>query len=274
MKKNLIINTLLIFSFVFILGVVNGERVSAGNSQWHWISVPSDPMTGYFREETEEVLNTIGYTEEEQTLKSSATQTVVLDSFMETLQSTEESDRCSEKLDDALIKLRQFDVSHEFYIPFDCAPYSINCKGDTPASTPIQETIEGRINLLNKIENDAEDCLKAEQLAKRKAEEERERLRAERKHQRDIEEAIEECNFEFFEEEMTSSERMQTYEQRMACRERQVLGVSETKAESQEVVTVSEDERRAALLNQIQVLMRLITKLQSQLLSQQNGLRS
>jgi len=269
MKK--IIISLFFLLLVLGLGAFNNKIVMAVESQWYWISVPEDPLKGYFVEEIEETQNTIGFNKvETEVLKSSATRTVVPDSFMEVMDETEDSPRCSGELEDALSKLRAFDASHEILIPFDCGPYGMYCKGDYRRNTANLKTIESREVLLDRIENDAHQCLDREHrevIAKELKENTKQRLQ-------DVQKAIEKCDYEFFDAEMTSRERMQTYKQRMACEESQVLPVSEINEDTKDVVMMPEEKKRADLLNQIQVLMQLITKLQAQLLAQQNGLRS
>lgn len=246
-----ILLTLVLF-FISSLSVA-----SATDSQWYWISVLNDPKTGYFIEEISP--NTIGYTETNAV--SSGNKTIVPENFMEIMEEAEDSRKCSGELDSAIKQLREFDSNNEILIP--CL--DVRCRENYIG--PNLKTIEKRKRLLSEIEDGAEECLKIEEKEEREEEEERERVRIERKHLREIQQAIDNCDFKFFDEEMTSRERMQTYSERMACKERRGLVAGVQTTQSEEGLNVSRDE----LLKQIQDLLGLIVKLQAQLIAKQGG---
>lgn len=229
---------------------------SATDSQWYWISVPSYPMTGYFIEEVSP--NTIGYTETG--TDSSGVRTIVPENFMEIMEEIEDYRECSDELDLAIKKLRKFDASHEL----------ISGAKDNNRGTDYSynlETIKEREKLLRSIENDAEECLEMEENELKEAKEERERIRTEKKHLREIQQAIDNCDFKFFTEEMTSRERKDTYNERIACKNNRGLVAGIQTTQSEEKQEVSRDD----LLKQIQDLLELIVKLQSQLVAKQGG---
>jgi hypothetical protein len=198
--------TLLVVALFF---VANLSVVGAADSEWYWISIPSDPDTGYFLEEVSP--NTIGYTETDSS--SGENRTIAPEDFMGTMEDVEEFSGCSNGLDSAIKKLRNFDSDEDLVISnykcpgySDCGPYYVT--GAT----------KDREKLLNNIEDDAEQCIEGEKIKEERAEEAREQKKEEEKRLKEIEEAVEECDFDFF-EKMTSSERMDIYKERMSCKE-------------------------------------------------------
>lgn len=225
----------------------------AADSQWYWVSVPSDPSSGYFIEEM--LPNTIGY-EDVDSVSSDNNLTPVPDDFMETLEAAEDYGDCSGETDSAVKKLRRFDSNEDLIInnykcSFDCGPYYIS------------DAVNERAKLMRDIEDDAEQCIADAEAEEERVKEESKREIEVRRRQLDVEEAVRKCDFTFFEEEMTSRERMQTYDERLACEESGGEGVEVDESEQQV------DVNRNELLKQIQKLLQLIIQLQTQLTAKQ-----
>lgn len=197
---------------------------SAAESQWYWASVPTDPMTGYFIEEISP--NTIGYTETN--TGSYGNMTVVPESFMDTMEAVSDSNKCSGKLDSAIAEVRKFDYD-------EVVTYEGPCKGFDDCLPYFRpDTIEKRELLLSSLEDSTKECLETEQKELQEAEEERKRKEAEEKHLQEIQMALESCDDNFFANEMTDNERMDTYDERMACKEKRA---AEAESESEPTLT-------------------------------------
>lgn len=203
-KKNYLIYFALILLFL----------PSSANAEWYWMTVISDPNTGYFIEEVSP--NTIGYTPTE-TTDPYSNKTLVPDNFMDTIEETEDSDKCSGELDSAIQKLRQFDANEEIVTPSkcgsECSPYYAN----------PEQTMASREQLLLELESDAQSCLIDEQEEIEEAIKEQERKEAEEARIIEVHEAVSECDFDYFENEMTNKERMDTWEQREACKQKEEI---------------------------------------------------
>lgn len=127
---------------------------NAAESQWYWVSVPGDTMTGYFSEG----LNTIGKTESTYELWTtvngrptvSVTQTPLPDNFMEVMKVGEDSDKCFGVLDTTISKLRKYDSVNEIVSSLKSSEWA------------NVETISGREKLLKQIKSNTEECLEIE----------------------------------------------------------------------------------------------------------------
>lgn len=190
--------------------------VDASESQWYWVSVTSNPMSGYFTEGP----NTVGKSDEfnvEWTSVNgrpiiSTVRTPLPNGFMDVMDDTEGSDKCSDKLDEALSELRAYDLENNIVSSFKSSEWV------------DEESYEGREGLLSSIIRDAEQCLGDEvkeiEAEEKRIEEEREQQEVAEKRSEDIEKAIHDCDFDYFDSEMTNDERMATYYERIACQDR------------------------------------------------------
>lgn len=200
-----------ILTFVALIFIPSIDVAIASSSQWYWVSVPNEPMTGYFIEEVSP--NTVGY--EGAGSGSHSGKTVTPDGFMDVMNETKDSSKCSGELNSAISQLRNFD-SREVIQPDvkcmqECGPYF------------SEESLPERESLLSQLKTSAEQCLLKEQTAIKKAEEERIQKEAEAKRLDDIAEAIESCDYDYFNNEMTNDERMRTYNERMKCQDSTTL---------------------------------------------------
>jgi hypothetical protein len=191
--KRILSLTVLLFVFSFTI-------VEATDSSWYWISVPSDPDAGYFIEE--DFPKTIGQTPSSNT--SSGNRTVVPEGFIQILEEVDNLEECSQGIESAISKLRKFDSDNNFIVsdyPCDmkCSPYY------------TAEAVVEREKLLKSINDGAQQC-KEDVIQKAIQKEEDE------KRLKQINQAVEECDFDFF-EKMTSSEKMDTYDERVSCEE-------------------------------------------------------
>lgn len=181
------------------------------HAAWYWVSVPTAPQTGYFIEEVSP--NTIGYTGTGS--GSYGDRTITPDGFMDAMDDTKDSNKCSAELDSAISQLRNFDSSKAIQPTGrcygECGPYF------------TQETMTEREGLLSKLKTNAEQCLVKEEQAIQQAEEERERKEAEERRLKEVAEAVADCDSDFFYNEMTDKERMETWEQREACKAKDVI---------------------------------------------------
>ena len=214
-------------------------------AEWYWITVPQDPGTGYFKEQISP--KTIGYTDPNQT-QVNETQTVLADTFMDTMDLANDSKECDDELDNAIEALRKFDTSHSLYSKETTSCSGNECKsiGDgytveaIKGETTIlsykvinEDTIEDRKRLIKSIESNTLKCLEDEQKELEEKQKEIEMAAEEQKHREEIERAIEECDFDFFENDMSNAERMDTWEQRENCKD------NSTQVETKEVEKVS-----------------------------------
>jgi hypothetical protein len=192
------------FFLLFFLVPINAHAA------WYWVSVPTAPQTGYFIEEVSP--NTIGYTGTGS--GSYGDKTITPDGFMDVMDDTEDSNKCSAELDSAISQLRNFDSSKAIQPTGkcygECGPYF------------TQETMTERESLLSKLKINAEQCLVKEEQAIQQAEEERKRKEAEERRLKEVAEAVADCDSDFFYNEMTDKERMETWEQREACKAKDV----------------------------------------------------
>ncbi len=189
------------------------------NAAWYWVPVPTAPQTGYFIEEVSP--NTIGYTAPDSV--SYEGRTITPEGFMDVMDDTKDSNKCSGELNSAISQLRNFDSSK-------VVQPTGRCYGECdPYFTQGAET--ERASLLSKLKFSAEQCLVNEEQAIQKAEEERQRKEAEAKRLKEVEQAVANCDFDFFNNEMTDKERMDTWEERQACKAKDA-----TKAASEPVV--------------------------------------
>lgn len=221
---------------LLILSTVSPFTASA-EEFWYWVSVPANPKTGYFTEGP----NTVGQTNNALVVRTTtsagypvitAVKTPLPDDFMKVMEMTEDSKGCAKELKNALSKLREFDSKNRIV-------------NEIKSSVEINEkSLSGREKLLIKILDGAEQCLEADENKKEAREDEKRQIK--------IEEAIEECNFEFFEEEMSRRELMQTYKERMECKNG-LAQATETEAGGD------------ALLKKIQSLLELVIQLKAQL---------
>lgn len=211
------LNTLLIFVLLFASSF---SIAYATGSQWYWVSNPSNPEEGYFIEgpnvigkstSPDGVITTFGNTPIGY-LYVKNVQTPLPSNFMDVMTEAKNFRKCSDALDNALTELRVFDSSNQIISSIKHNEEWAN-----------EETITKREYLIKKILKKTEDCIEEGELEEKKAEEkaneERERLILERKHLQAIALAVENCDFDFFTNEMTSRERMQTHEERMACQD-------------------------------------------------------
>jgi len=177
-------------------------------ANWYWVSVVSEPNTGYFIEETSP--NTIGYTTTD-TTDPHSNRTPVPINFMDTMEETKASDTCSGELNSAIQTLRQFDADEEI-------TYPIKCHGEcSPYYTYSVETVAAREQLLADIESDAQSCMINEQKEIREAIEEQKQKEAAEAREVAIVEAVEACDLDFF-DTMTTPEKMDTFREREACK--------------------------------------------------------
>ena len=163
--------------------------VDASESQWYWVSVTSNPMSGYFTEGP----NTVGKSDEfnvEWTSVNgrpiiSTVRTPLPNGFMDVMDDTEGSDKCSDKLDEALSELRAYDLENNIVSSFKSSEWV------------DEESYEGREGLLSSIIRDAEQCLGDEvkeiEAEEKRIEEEREQQEVAEKRSEDIEKAIHDC---------------------------------------------------------------------------------
>jgi len=191
------------------------------NAAWYWVPVPTAPQTGYFIEEVSP--NTIGYTAPDSV--SYEGRTITPEGFMDVMDYTKDSSKCSGELDSAISQLRNFDSSKVVQPTGrcygECGPYF------------AQGAETERASLLSKLKSSAEQCLVNEEQAIQKAEEERQRKEAEAKRLKEVEQAGANCDFDFFSNEMTDKERMDTWEERQACKAKDTTeAVSELVVES------------------------------------------
>jgi hypothetical protein len=137
-----------------VLFVINFSIADATNTQWYWISVPSNPMTGYFSEGP----NTLGMTIDSNIEWASVNGRPVISTirtplpyeFMVVMNESEYSNRCSGELKKALGTLRDFDSNNEIVSTIKSSEL-IN-----------EESYSHREKLLSKISNDAKNCLEEE----------------------------------------------------------------------------------------------------------------
>lgn len=176
------------------------------NASWYWLPVPSAPQTGYFIEEVSP--NTIGYTGPDS--GSYEGRTIAPEGFMDVMDDTKDSNKCSGELNSAISQLRNFDSSKVVQPTGrcygECGPYFTQGAGTE------------RESLLSKLKSSAEKCLVNEEQAIQKAEEERQRKEAEEKRLKEVEQAVANCDFDFFSNEMTDKERMATWEELQVCK--------------------------------------------------------
>lgn len=240
----------------------------AVESQWYWVSVPSNPEEGYFIEgpnvigkstSPDGVIATFGNTSIGHPYIKNV-QTPLPSNFIDVLEETESSSACNETLDSALNKLREFDSENEIV------------DGIKSSVWANEESSNDRISLMESIVRDSEQCLEEEHEAEERAKKEAKRIIEEKDHLSKIEKAVEQCNFEFFAEEMTAHERMQTYDERMAC-EKKYKEEEETETvglQTQSSEAVTQEVNKDELLKQIQDLLQIILNLQQQLNRQQS----
>jgi len=183
------------------------------NAAWYWVPVPTAPQTGYFIEVVSP--NTIGYTGSD--FGSYEGRTITPDGFMDVMDKTKNSSKCSGQLDLAISQLRTFDSNK--VVP---GSDSIKCYGECgPYFT--QGTGTERESFLLKLKSSAEQCLVREEQAIQQAEEERQRKAEEEKRLKEVERAVANCDFDFFNNEMTDKERMDTWEERQVCKAKDTM---------------------------------------------------
>lgn len=88
---------------IFVLGIGFLLLPNNVSAEWYWITEISDPGTAYFIEEVSP--NTIGYTPAD-TTDPYSNKTLVPENFMDTMDETKASDKCSGELDSAIQRLR------------------------------------------------------------------------------------------------------------------------------------------------------------------------
>lgn len=148
---------------LLILSTVSPFTASA-EEQWYWVSIPDNPNKGYFTEGPNTIGGTVTRAIYDRTSAGypviTAVQTPLPENFMEVMEMTEDFENCSEKLDMALDKLREFDSKNEIV-------YSVK------SSVEInEESFSKRVKLLTRIANDAEQCLEEEEQEEEEREEE------------------------------------------------------------------------------------------------------
>lgn len=206
--------------YIFIVSVLFAPHFS--HAKWYWVSVPSNPSASYFIEGP----NTIGNTSDSREVMTAissgpsvitAVQTPVPDSFMVVMESIDDSQNCNDSLDSALSILRNYDSENEIV-----SGVSLKSSGWIN-----EESYLGREKLISKILSDTEECLKDEQAQQKKEEQKAEydRMKKEAEEVRLIEvrKAVSECDFDYFESEMSNSERMDTYKEREACKSKNTV---------------------------------------------------
>jgi len=252
------LKTFFLSSFLFFVGSLTALSAT---SEWYWISEPRNPMTGYFMEEIQP--STIGYTNTD-TVAPDRNKTSLPEDFMETMSKTDDSQKCSGALDAAIERLRKFDSRANVNQPRP------KCR-DWCATEYTSAAQEARERLLQTIQEDTEECLETEKRNTEKLRERREKIREqkeqeeqERKRQHQIKRAVSECDADFFANEMTDRERMQTYSERLRCEDNE-----NTKTPSVEEPAETADHSR--LMTQIRELLELIVNLQKQLNEQQQS---
>ena len=175
----------------------------SANAEWYWLTIPEDPTIGEITE-----LSAIEYAVT--SIPKDQLQAVE-DSFFETIELTEDSIACGDgySLTAVVKQLRSFDAENDFYkvtetiVPGDVKPGTFYTEFST---TTNQTTIDGRDKLFKSIETKANDCLEKER------QQIDEQIREEK-----IKAALNECDFDFFENEMTNEERMNTWDERKEC---------------------------------------------------------
>jgi len=192
------------------------------HAEWYWLTIPEDSTIGEFTE-----LSAVEYA----VTSIPKDQLQILPStLMQTLSSTTNSTKCSNSYNSAIQELRDFDSTHKLYTTIY---YS---KGPEGTQTVFdQGTADARTNLLTSIEKSAKRCLTQEQ----EAIEEQVRKEAEKERLSEIDIALAVCDIDFFEKEMTNDERMDTWTEREACKNKNIKTVVVEKVNEQIVQPVS-----------------------------------
>jgi len=173
------------------------------SAEWYWLTIPEDPEIGEFTE-----LNAVEYAVAQ--IPKDQLQAVG-DSLFEVSDLVEDSDSCVSKysLPAIIQELRKYDAEHDFYTVTEEVVQGDIKQGYTyieTSTTTNQSTIDGREKLINSITTNANSCLEQEKA---------EREKKEREEQ--ITKALETCDFDFFENEMTNAERMDSWNERQEC---------------------------------------------------------
>lgn len=186
----------LIFAFLLILLIF---PISV-HAEWYWLTIPDNPKIGDFTE-----LSAIDYAV---TSISKDQLTVLPEDFMGELSSSTKSKQCSGEYDSVVQTLRDFDSNNEFYT-------KLYYKGTSANYELIinQDTVNARNDLLKSLDQDVSYCLKQEQIILK----EQSQKEAEQERQAEINKAIENCDIDFFQNQMTDKERMDTWSERQAC---------------------------------------------------------
>lgn len=220
MNVHIMKSVLPILTFVILLAPLSA------NAEWYWLTIPEDPTIGEFTE-----LSAVEYAVT--SIPKDQLQSVD-ESFFKTLDSAEKSESCSSQysLASVIDELRKFDEDHDFYEVVETIEES-EFKGHTYtviSTTTSQNTIDSRSKLLVSIETKANDCLEREKQDIEK------NIRAE-----EIQTALNECDSDFFENEMTNDERMDTWNERQECK-------VEIDAKKPEVTTVIPEVVKAPII--------------------------
>lgn len=181
----------------YIIALLIFLTPASAYAEWYWLTIPEDPTIGEFTE-----LSAVEYAVT--SIPKDQLQTLP-DTFMDTLSSTTDSAKCSGEYDNAVKELREFDATHELYT-------TIGYKATTDIVLN-QATVDSRASLITNIERGAMSCLKAEQNEL----EEQAKKEAEEKREAEVQQAVNDCDFDFFENEMTNEERMDTWDERQSC---------------------------------------------------------
>lgn len=186
-------------------------------AEWYWLTIPEDSAIGEFTERSavEYAVTSIPKDQLQ----------AVEESFFTTLDLAEKSESCSSQysLASVIDELRKFDEDHDFYEVVETVEES-EFKGHTYtviSTTTSQNTIDSRDKLLVSIETESNDCLEREK------QDIEEKIRVE-----EINTALNECDFDFFENDMTNDERMDTWNERQECK-------VDTETEQPEVITIA-----------------------------------
>lgn len=173
------------------------------HAEWYWLNIPEDPDIGEFTE-----LSAVQYAI---TSIPKEQLQLVQNTLIEIWDETKKSEACSNERELAIQEMREFDANHEMY-------NVVYFKGMGNENVFNQETADARASLLLNLENTAKNCLVKEA----KNLEEKARKEAEEKRLNEVNNAIKNCNFDFFDNEMTNAERMNTWSDRESCKNKPV----------------------------------------------------
>lgn len=177
-------------------------------AEWYWITIPDNPTVGDFTELNALQYATKGIPKEQLQL--------VPNTLIETWNKTDKTIICSNERKLSLEKMRIFDANNEIYTKTEHQRFKLDDFITETTSIINQKTISDRAYLIKDLEKSAANCLKQDAL-KLEGDLKKE---IEVKRLLEVSNAVKDCDFDFFLNSMTDTERMKSSSERENCKKK------------------------------------------------------